>query len=160
VTHIVISAFVGCTGLNSITLPRRATDLGYGAFDDCANLTAVFFMGDAPPGGWYAFYSGVNPILYYLPGTAGWDQWFFGPPAVLWNPQAQINDAAFGVRANRFGFTITGTADIPIVVEACTSLASRVWVPLQSCTLTNGSLYFSDPQWRDYPARFYHLRWP
>jgi hypothetical protein len=67
-------------------------------------------------------------------------------PAMLWNPQAQTNDASFGVRQNRFGFNITGTADIPLVTEATTNLAAQSWVPLQSCTLTNGSIYFGDAQ--------------
>jgi hypothetical protein len=160
VTSLGNSAFDGCSSLHSVTLPRNVTALGYGAFDDCPSLTAVFFMGDAIPGGFYAFYSGVNATLYYLPGALGWDQWFFGPPAVLWNPQAQPNDASFGVRANQFGFPITGATNLPIVIEASTSLASGVWVPLQSCTLTNGSLYFSDPQWANYPVRFYRLRSP
>jgi hypothetical protein len=66
----------------------------------------------------------------------------------------------FGVRTNRFGFNITGTANIPIVVEACTNLANPAWNPLQSCNLTNGSLYFSDPTWTNYPARLYRIRWP
>jgi hypothetical protein len=85
---------------------------------------------------------------------------FTGLPAVLWNPQVQTKGASFGVRTNKFGFTITGTTDIPLVVEACANLASPVWVPLQSCTLTNGLFYFSDPNWTNYPSRFYHIRWP
>jgi hypothetical protein len=64
------------------------------------------------------------------------------------------------VRTNRFGFTITGTANIPLVIEACTNLASATWVSLQSCTLTNGSLYFSDPDWTNCAARFYRIRSP
>ncbi|MGA3283416.1 MAG: leucine-rich repeat domain-containing protein [Verrucomicrobiota bacterium] len=89
-----------------------------------------------------------------------WGLTFAGLPAVLWNPQFQVNDSSFGVRTNKFGFTITGTTDIPIMLEACTNLTSPVWVPLQSCTLTNGSVYFSDPDWTNYPARFYRLRSP
>jgi hypothetical protein len=61
---------------------------------------------------------------------------------------------------NGFGFNLTGTTNIPIVVEACTNLANSAWSPLQTCTLTNGSLYFSDPQWTNYPARFYRFRSP
>ena len=85
---------------------------------------------------------------------------FGGLPTVLWNPQVQTSDASFGVRTNRFGFNITGTTNIPIVVEACTNLANPAWSPLQSCTLTNGSVYFSDPDWTNYPGRFYRLRSP
>ena len=46
------------------------------------------------------------------------------------------------------------------MVEACTNLASPVWTPLQTITLTNGSFYFSDPQWTNYPGRFYGLGSP
>jgi hypothetical protein len=68
--------------------------------------------------------------------------------------------AGFGVRTNRFGFNITGTTNIPIVVEACTNLASASWTSLLSGALINGSIYFSDPQWTNYPTRFYRLRSP
>ncbi len=77
---------------------------------------------------------------------------------MLWNPQAQ-NDSSFGVQNNQFGFNITGTTNIPIVVEACTNMDST-WIPLKTYTVTNGLIYFSDPQWRNYPVRFYRLRSP
>jgi hypothetical protein len=79
---------------------------------------------------------------------------------VLWNPQAQTGDGCFGVLTNRFGFTITGTTNIPVVIEAATNLAGSIWTPLKSCTLTNGTAYFTDPQWTNYPGRFYRLRSP
>jgi hypothetical protein len=63
-------------------------------------------------------------------------------------------------RTNRFGFTITGTTNIPIVVEASTNPASPGWTALQNCTLTNGSVYFSDPEWTNHTARFYRIRSP
>jgi hypothetical protein len=66
----------------------------------------------------------------------------------------------FGVLSDQFGFTITGTPNIPIVVEASTNLKGASWTPLRSCSLTNGSIYFSDPQWTNYPNRFYRLRSP
>ncbi len=72
----------------------------------------------------------------------------------------QIGDAAFGVRTGRFRFSITGTTNIPIVVEACTNLAGSSWNSLQTCTITNGSVYFNDPQWTNYPARLYRMRSP
>jgi hypothetical protein len=99
--------------------------------------------------------------VYYLLGTTGWGPEFqVGRPIALWNPQVQANDASFGVRSNRFGFSITGTSGLVIVVEACTGFANPIWSPLQTITLTGGSIYFSDPQWTNYPARFYRLRSP
>jgi hypothetical protein len=64
------------------------------------------------------------------------------------------------VHSNGFGFNITGTAKIPIVVEACSDLTSGSWTSLQNCIITNASIYFSDPQWTNYPGRFYRIRSP
>ena len=72
----------------------------------------------------------------------------------------QTSDGIFGVRTNQFGFNITGITNIPIAVEACTNLTSGNWTALQTYTPTNGAIYFSDPQWTNYPARFYRLRSP
>ena len=101
-----------------------------------------------------------NATIYYLPETAGWGTTFAGRPAKLWNPLIQSSGPDFGVRTNGFGFAITGTPNIPILVEACTSLPSASWISLKTCTLTNGSVYFSDPDWTDYSARFYRIRSP
>ena len=78
----------------------------------------------------------------------------------LWNPLAQTGDGSFGVGTNGFGFNITGTTNIPIMVEACTNLANPIWLPMSTNTLTNGSAYFSDPAWTNQPGRFYRLRSP
>ena len=184
VSDIASYAFQYCTSLASVTIPASLTGYGdyrYGdyrydgpfsvlydrgiwndAFYYCPNLTSFYFKGNAP--GWSAsqsvLSSAIGAVVYYLPGTTGWGPTFRHLPTVLWNPHVQTSDANFGVRANRFGFNITGTANIPLVVEASTNSANPVWVPLQTCALTNGSIYFSDPAWTNYPARFYRLRSP
>jgi hypothetical protein len=79
---------------------------------------------------------------------------------VLWNPSIQTGGANFGLQSNQFGFDITGTTNIPIVVEASTNLAQPVWVPLQSMTLTNGSVHFSEPLQTNSAARFYRIGFP
>ena len=58
------------------------------------------------------------------------------PPKTL--PPVRPN---LGVQANEFGFTITGTSNLVIVVEACTDLANPVWSPLGTNTLIDGSSY-------------------
>jgi hypothetical protein len=73
-------------------------------------------------------------------------------------PQPQLGLAA--VRSNQFGFTITGTSNLSIVVEACTNLATPSWTTLELYRFTNGPIYFSDPAWRSYPMRFYRTRLP
>jgi hypothetical protein len=157
--------FWGCASLTNVIVGKGLAYLGIGALSGCTNLTSVFFKGDAPIPGTTLFYvdvfgSDAATTVYYLPGTAGWSSTYAGVPAVLWNPQIQTGDPGFGVRPNGFGFNITGTVDIPILVEASTAAAAGSWVPLQSCTLTNGLLYFGDPQWKNYSNRLYRIRSP
>ena len=83
-----------------------------------------------------------------------------GLPVVLWTPQVLTTDASFGVRTNQFGFTITWASGMTVVVEASSSLVNPTWIPLATNILTSSSVYFSDPQWKNYPTRFYRLRWP
>jgi len=95
-----------------------------------------------------------------LPGAGGWSSTFGDLPAIEWNPLIQTTDGSFGISNNLFGFNITGTNNFTVVVEASTNLVNPVWVPLQTNTLVNGSFYFSDPQWGNYPNRFYGLAMP
>jgi hypothetical protein len=144
------------SNLKSITIPATVTNIGAYAFYRCLNLTEVYFQSDAPSIGSFAFDGDTNAKVYYLPGTTGWGSNFGGIPAVLWNPEPE----SISVHSNQFGFTITGTTNIPIVVETSANLANASWIPLQTCTLTNGSIYFSDPAWTNYLARFYRIRSP
>jgi hypothetical protein len=163
VTRIGAAAFSG-TSLTSVTIPSSVTDIEYDAFWGCSNLASVFFMGDAPTAsGVISTNDNGNPLIaYYLPGTTGWDEFSIeaGVPVVLWNPLIQASGSNFGVKDNQFGFNITGTTNIPIVVEACTNLANPVWISLQSLELTNGQVYFSEPFQADSSGRFYRISSP
>jgi hypothetical protein len=144
-TSIGTSAFGYCYDLTNITIPASVTNIEANAFTECGDLVGVFFLGNAPSIPVSSPPFNQSETIYYLPGTTGWSNTFSGRPTVLWNPQIQAGGASFGVQSNRFGFNITGTSNIPMVVEACTNLASPVWTPLQSLTLTNGLVYFSEP---------------
>jgi hypothetical protein len=100
-----------------------------------------------------------NTTVYYLPGTTGWGTNFLGRPTALWNPTIQTS-AGLRIQNGQFGFTVTGTTSIPVVIETTSDLTGGVWTPLQSCTLTNGSIQFSDPQTGNYPQRFYGIGFP
>ena len=162
VTNIGNAAFLGCSNLTSVTIPGSVTSIAGFAFVECSNLEAAYFLGDAPlfahTGGTPVFWGDARATVFYLPNTTGWGSAFVS--AVLWNPQIQTTAASFGLGTNGFGFTITGTANIPIVIEACTNLANPIWSPVRTSTLTGGSSYFRDPQWTNYPTRFYRIRWP
>jgi hypothetical protein len=167
VTRIGNAAFFSCANLTRAVIPASVISIGNFAFEFCISLTDVYFAGNAPSLGatvfGYTIFPGsydTNATIYYLPGTTGWGASFGDIPTVLWNPQVQTGDGSFGVQANQFGFNITGTAGLVIVVEACTNPANSSWLPVGTNTLTAGSSYFGDEQWMNYPARFYRLRSP
>ena len=64
------------------------------------------------------------------------------------------------MRTKGFGFNIAWADGRVVVVEACVDLAHPTWSVVGTNTLTGGSAYFSDPDWANYPARFYRLRSP
>jgi len=163
VTSIGSGAFVGCTNLVNITIPDNVTNIADAAFQDCDNLASIYFTGNAPAADPSAFEdstNGITPTVYYLPGASGWSSTFAGFPAVLWNPQIQTTGTNFGVSGNQFGFNITGTNNFTALVETSTNLAGPVWSVLQTVTLVNGSYSFTDPQWTNYPGRYYTLVMP
>jgi hypothetical protein len=160
VTSIETYAFFGCTGLTNVTIPGSVTNIEDDAFNICPTLTSVFFAGNPPVLGSGVFLSDNDVRVYYLPGTTGWSSSFYGLAAVLWNPLIQASGASFGVQGAQFGFNVTGTTNIPIVVEACTNLASPVWIPLRTLTLTKGLFYFSEPRQANIPTRYYRISSP
>jgi hypothetical protein len=159
VTGIGTNAFSGCD-LTSVVMPNSISNIGEFAFS-YTGLTGIYFEGNAPEVGLDMFSQGFPPTVYYLAGTTGWSNTFAGVTAILWNPLIQTGDGLFGIHNNQFKFTITngGISNIPIVVEACTNLASPVWTPLATLTLTN-SYHFGDSQWTNYSGRFYRIRSP
>jgi BspA type Leucine rich repeat region (6 copies) len=166
VSSIGDEAFYDCSGLTIVVIPKSVSYIGSIAFAACNDLQGVYFQGNAPSVGGIVYTVGSNVFasddgtVYYLPGTTGWGTTFGGLPTVLWNPTIQTTDGSFGVQNNQFGFNITGTTNIPIVVEACTNLTQTSWAPLLTATVTNGEVYFSDPQWTNYPSRFYRISSP
>jgi hypothetical protein len=73
---------------------------------------------------------------------------------------AQAIPAKPGIRANQFGFNLSGAPDSLVVVEASPSLAGPVWAPVGTNLLSGGSGYFNDPRWTNYSSRYYRLSHP
>ena len=161
VLSIADDAFAYCPLLTSVTIPSSVTGIGDWVFNSCTKMTGVYFRGNAPSIGVNAFYGDNNTTVYYLAGKTGWDSSFAGRPTALWTLQIQTRDASFGVRENRFGFTVIGTDGMVVVVEGCTNLSQPIWLPLQTNAPGGDSFYFIDPQFYvdagalDAPQRFY-----
>jgi hypothetical protein len=164
--EITITGYSGAGG--AVTIPGTigglpVTNIGLGAFS-VSLIKAVYCQGNAPAADdWSVFYGENLATVYYLPGTTGWGSTFGGRPTALWTlpyPLILNTGPGFGAQTNGLGFTISWATNASVVVEASPNLAEPVWTPVATNSLTGGSSYFSDPQWRDYPARFYRLRSP
>ncbi len=159
VTNIGDFAFDDCSSLTNVWIGSGVTSIGLGAFGMCPNLTAAYCRGDCPNGDDSIFFGAGDGTVYCLPGTTGWGPTFGGWPTTLWKlPYPVILSS--GVQTNGFGFIISWVTTRPVAVEACTALRNSIWSPVKTNTLVNGSSYFADPQWTNYPTRFYRVRSP
>ncbi len=168
VTNTGDHAFQVCTSLRTVVIPKSlmmfsASWWNPDVFASCRSLTGVFFEGNAPACSGSLFAGATNVTVYYLPGTIGWGTAFGGRPTAPWvqsNPTILTTAPNFGIQNNTFGFRISWATNASVVVEASTTLANPVWSPVSTNTLTDGWSYFSDAEWRNYPARFYRVRSP
>ena len=140
-----------------MVFPSNLSNPGLYAFSDCYALTAACFRGDAPNATYYVFGGGPETV-FYLPGTTGWDPYFQCTPAAPRLPQIHVGDGSFGVRTNAVGCNLAWAGGRLVVVEAATNPAQAPWIPLVTNTLAADTWFFSDPQWTNYPARFYRVR--
>jgi hypothetical protein len=160
VANLGQETFEESASLTSVTIGPGVTNIEYGVFTDCTSLIKVYFEGNAPSLGVGVFYADNNATVYYLPGTTGWSTTFGGIPTALWLPQIQTSDTNFGVQTNKFGFNINWAIGQTVVVEACTNLFNPIWIPAGTNNLSGDTSYFYDPQWTNYPNRFYRLQSP
>ena len=156
-------AFASCFRLETVNVGVGVTNIGDAAFSWCASLQAIYFPGNAPTFNWEDLSTDSGVTVYYLPGTVGWDGFYdiYGIPIAPWflpNPVVLAGSAGFDVQANSFGFVLSWATNESVVVEACTNLANPVWEPLSTNALTDGSSSFEDPQWTNFPTRFYRPR--
>ena len=153
--------FEDCDGLTNVIIPATVTGIGESAFERCYNLTSVYFYGNALIyDGQYLFEVDDSVTVYYLPNTIGWEATMDGRPTsplFLSYPVIYNSGQNFGMQTNGFGFTILWATNASVVVEASTNLSNPNWQPVQTNLLVDGSAYFSDLQWTNYPERFYRL---
>jgi len=161
VTNIGQGAFLGCNKITStVTMPKTLLYIGNDGFSACWRVPGIFFQGDAPALGYAALSYNSGVTAYYLPGTLGWSNQLGGIPARLWNPWMQPISSGSEPENKTFAVNITGTTNIPIVVEASTNLDDSTWTKLFSGVVTNGTIDFTDPKSTNYSRRFYRIRSP
>jgi hypothetical protein len=159
VTSIGQLAFEKSPYLTSVTIGNDVTNVGQQAFYDCSSLTNLTFLGNAPGLGDVAF-SGVasGATVYYYYGTSGWGATYGGLPTVGLFMPPQISGAGgnVGVSSGNFSFSVSGVSNQTIIVQASTNLVN--WQPIWTNTLSGTATNFNDPQWKNYPSRFYRAQ--
>ncbi len=163
---IGVGAVACCTGLTNVTLPNSVTNIGRLGFAYSWRLTQMYCEGAPPSASSDSFGVVLNrgiPIpvtVYYLPAK-GWDglNTFGFRPIRLWHPRIASRDSSFGVGTNGFGFRILWGSGMNVVIQASTNLATRVWVPVRTNTVIDGTADFTDPQWTNQAARYYRAVW-
>ena len=151
-------AFNECSGLTSVTIGNGVSYIDVYAFASCGSLSQIYFRGNTP-GQYSDTFDGTPATVYYVPGTTGWGSTYAGLPTAPWyQPQPQILGSAYGlgVISKAFNFTISWATNTAMVVEASTNLQD--WTPVITNTLVNGTNYFSDSSYTNYPKRFYRVR--
>ena len=161
-------AFYRSTNLTSIMIPRNVTNIGLGVFSGCLNLAEI----DVDP--LNPVYSSADGVLFnkaqtelirYPPAKAG-KYWIPSSVTTIGELAFESNAEVTGVLSarlapnNSFGFTISWPTNAPMVIEATSNLIPPAWSPIGTNTLMNGLTYFTDPQWTNYPHRFYRIRPP
>jgi len=160
VTNIGAATFGDCSSLTELSIPSGVRRIGEYAFSCCDALTSVYFRGDAPDQDGALFEESFGAIVYHSPASEGWGSAYDGQAVSPWNPKVQTGVAGFGVQANGFGFSITHSNDLTVIVEESTSLTNPAWTPIGIHTLSGGTARFNDPSWTNHPSRFYRLRMP
>ena len=173
VTNIGQAAFNLCGSLTNVFFNGNGPSMQFAAFGECQKLSGAYFYGNAPDvvsvlDAFYLRSLATDATLYYLPGTFGWDfgealtERGYAAPALWTLPYPVILNNSVGLGSNGLGFTVSWATNAGVVVEVCTNLVNPVWQALQTNTLTartNGGFFnFSEPQWSNYPARFYRVQ--
>ena len=115
---------------------------------------------NAAPG---TFDIGPSLTVYYVPSTLGWTQFLSqnGLTGAIWTRSGQAPViSGYGLQNRVFGFSVTVAPNATVAVEACTDLSSPVWTALGTNAPSSGTFYFSDPDWNEFPCKFYRAMLP
>jgi hypothetical protein len=156
-------AFYG-TGLTGVIIPASTVAIGSYAFYNCQDLYGVHFMGN-PPGFGVSVFTEYQVTYYRLVSATGWEETPFGKNMHYWDPalwfsQPSNSGTNYYFQSTYFGFPLMGTNAENAIVEACTNLSNPVWIPVGVKTFSGSNYIFSDPEWTNYPGRFYRVRNP
>ena len=142
VTSIGESAFDGCTGLTSVTIPSGVTYIGTYAFKNCTGLTSVTIPGSVTSIGGEAFYSCTGLVSIKVDATNA--NYYSGLDGILFNKyQTTLLQYPAGKPSSTYTIPSGVTRIGDWAFEDCTHLTSVTipgsitsigWGAFNSCT--------------------------
>ena len=149
VTSISYGAFLGCTGLTSVTIPDSVTSIGYGAFYGCTGLTSVTIPDSVTSIGYGAFYGCTGLTNVTIPDSmTSIDSYTFNGCTGLTN--VTIPDSVTSIGGGAFyGCTGLTSVTIPDSVTNIGSYAFRGCTGLTSITIPDSVTSIDDYAFAD-----------
>jgi hypothetical protein len=137
-TSIGNSAFSGCTGLTSVTIPSSVTSIGEYAFSGCLNISEAIFEGNAPSLGSNVFNNVAGTFkIYYYNGKTGFSTptWYGYPTAIVLATFGNFTYTVDGTSITIRGYVIspTGALNIPATIDG-KPVTSIVDSAFRNCT--------------------------
>lgn len=156
-------------GLWNVTIPDTVIGIGSFSFNYCSGLQYACFEGNVPTGPGNAVIR-VAPAMtnvFYVPGTAGWEQTYSGIPTA---PCVACEPLSFLPRLNpplllgngglQFRFTYPSGASFTVFAASNVALPFDQWTDLGAAVETppgSGQYQFTDPQTTNYVQRYYRV---
>jgi len=120
-------SFQYCASLSSVVVPRSLAAIGNSSFSSCSNFVSLLFLGNAPTGAPTSAFDSSTPTVYYLVGSSGWEPTFGGRPTAVFSPKAGNTSLQ---QSAGFSFSWSGTGNVPMKVQRCTSLLNGDWTTI------------------------------
>ena len=105
VTSIGDSAFRGCSGLTSVTIPNGVTSIGEKAFEGCSGLTSVRCLATDPPSIGSSSFSGISSTCTLAVSCVSLDAYIGSD----WN--TYFGGRILGDSTEEFPFELTASAN-------------------------------------------------
>lgn len=150
-------AFAGCAALEKVVFHNGLAALGANVFSQCTTLEGIYTAGDAPDVETDSL-KGLDEsaVVYYLPGTSGWNATLNNLATDEWLPLIQ------NLREENATllFDVEWVRQRRLTAQYCTALdaAPPIWTDVSTTTLSaTGSGTLQDPDATTRAIAFYHI---